>query len=63
MEKIVIPRLSKSRTLALNLQKTKNGKTVRFFWDEENGFRADENGNSAIWNIVLSFWVILLKKI
>ena len=32
--------------------KDKNGNFVRFFWDEENGFRADNNGDSTMWNIV-----------
>ena len=32
--------------------KDKNGNFVRFFWDEENGFRADINGDSTMWNIV-----------
>ncbi len=38
--------------ISFEIAKDKNGKIVRFFWDEENGFRADENGDSAIWNIV-----------
>ena len=32
--------------------KDMNGNFVRFFWDEENGFRADSNGDSTMWNIV-----------
>jgi hypothetical protein len=38
--------------ITFEIAKDKNGKDVRFFWDEKDGFRADENGDSAMWNVV-----------
>lgn len=38
--------------ITFEIAKDKNGKEVRFFWDEENGLRVDENGDSAMWNVV-----------
>lgn len=49
--------------ISFELAKDKNGKIVRFFWDEENGFRADENGDSAIWNIVYHLGDVVEKNL
>lgn len=38
--------------IAFEIAKDKNGNDVRFFWDEKDGFRADNKGDSAMWNIV-----------
>ncbi len=38
--------------ITFEIAKDKNGKDVRFFWDKKDGFRADENGDSAMWNVV-----------
>ena len=49
--------------ISFQLAKDKNGKIVRFFWDEENGFRADDKGDSAIWNVVYHLGEIIEKDL
>ncbi len=49
--------------ISFELAKDKNGKIVRVFWDEENEFRADDKGDSAIWNVVYHLGEIIEKDL
>ncbi|MEI6754524.1 MAG: ASCH domain-containing protein [Paludibacter sp.] len=49
--------------ITFEIAKDKNGKDVRFFWDEEDGLRPNINGDSAMWNIVYHLGkVVELKR-
>ena len=38
--------------ITFEIAKDKDGNDVRFFWDEKDGLKVDENGDCAMWNVV-----------
>ena len=49
--------------ISFELARDTKGNIIRFFWDEENGFRKGDKGDSAVWNIVYHLGEVVEKNL